>query len=117
MVKQISEEIKERVYRERCERLKFFMLDGRVPAGARKWLVSANALLVLRSLHGSKLNVVRFVIRDYLSDLRIKFSTWLFFLWHRTILRKTEDELDSLIDASVGLEPGSQSQKQGEAKG
>lgn len=90
----------ERLYRKRCERLRFFMLDPRTPPEARKALVPPSALLVIQSFYGTEEGVLCYVIKQYLRHKWAPIRVKTFFFWHRTLLRKSPEELDALIERS-----------------
>jgi len=84
--------------KQRYERLGFFLLDERA-AGLKDHILTKHCCAhLLDGMTGSSWRSVVYIIGRWIEDNRLSFQSWRFFFWHRTILRKSKDEINQLID-------------------
>lgn len=88
-------QVSEQLLSERIERLKFFCFDERSPRNLGSALAPNVALTVVMSWFPSRWALARWVVSETISEKRYSFGVNAFCWWHRSIMRRTEEETDA----------------------
>lgn len=88
---------KANLLKNRIGRLNKFYNSKLMPEKGKDLFIQTEALLILRTFHNSDLGSIKFIFLHWLKSKwrDLEFTLWLF--WHKTILRKTHDQIDELL--------------------